>query len=612
MTPTQTELRSRLAIKDFAEQRKAIRELFTRTLNNRWRDRDALVEAVRTVQPCEHHPKTVRERQTFSVIRDNMTVATMATIIDKFEEGDGKSFAEALLAIDDPINHATTNRYGKPSFAEHPNHKTHFDAMKLIPREKPMSMTAALNAYDALRINGYMDETTIWEDIAKATDQTTSDGVLSLVSIREEKDVPRTMSDIDVNTMSEEDQKTYQKIYASVSSYEDEPEVEEPKTEAIKYTLPKDTALVDLALKQSDLPPIADIIDQINTLTEAVEKAHAAPTMSITETSEPSAHDGTIPSGKLITVNAADAFKLTRGRKQFGFKIPMWQWDSPHPHVPEIDENYVFRPFELLRVLYAIMTNQRCYLHGHTGSGKTTLVEQVAAHLNWPFMRVNFDSEITRMDLIGRDVLTNEGGVTSSKFVDGILPQMMSGPYIGCLDEIDFVRPDIAYVLQRAAEGNGLMLTEDGGRMVKPHKLFRMFATGNTVGQGDEFGMYQGARPQSMAFLDRFTVWVKVDYLKPADRLKLIKSRLPKLAEDQATRLNNYVTEHLEAFTKSKVMQPISPRGFLSLGQAMCAYLSFIDDEKRAVEEAISTTILDRASTNDRAVLKAISQRVWG
>ena len=609
MTPTQTELRSRLAIKDFAEQRKAIRELFTRTLNNRWKDRDHLVESVKLSQPCKWHPKTVRERQTFSVIRDNMTVCTMAVIIEFLEDDDTSRLIEACRAIEDPAEYATKNRYGKPSFAEHVNHKHYFNGLL---EEKPMSMTAALNAYDALRINGYMDETTIWEDIAKATDQTTSDGVKSLVSIREEKDVPRTMSDIDVVAMSEEDQKTYQIIYASVSSYEDEPEVEEPKTEAIKYTLPKDTALVDLALKQSDLPPIADIIDQINTLTEEVAKAHAAPTMSITETSEPSAHDGTIPSGKLTTVNAADAFKLTRGRKQFGFKIPMWQWDSPHPHVPEIDENYVFRPFELLRVLYAIMTNQRCYLHGHTGSGKTTLVEQVAAHLNWPFMRVNFDSEITRMDLIGRDVLTNESGVTSSKFVDGILPQMMSGPYIGCLDEIDFVRPDIAYVLQRAAEGNGLMLTEDGGRMVKPHKLFRMFATGNTVGQGDEFGMYQGARPQSMAFLDRFTVWVKVDYLKPADRLKLIKSRLPKLAEDQANRLNNYVTEHLEAFTSSKVMQPISPRGFLSLGQAMCAYLSFIDDEKRAVEEAIATTILDRASTNDRAVLKAISQRVWG
>jgi len=272
----------------------------------------------------------------------------------------------------------------------------------------------------------------------------------------------------------------------------------------------------------------------------------------------------------------------------------------------------VFRPFELLRVLYAVMTNQRCYLHGHTGTGKTTLIEQVAARLNWPFMRVNFDSEITRMDLIGRDVLANEGGVTTSKFVDGILPQMMSGPYIGCLDEIDFVRPDIAYVLQRAAEGNGLMLTEDGGRMVKPHKLFRMFATGNTVGQGDEYGMYQGARPQSMAFLDRFTVWVKVDYLKPADRKKLIKSRLPKLSTLHAEKLNNYITEHLTAFTQSKVMQPISPRGFLSLGQAMTAYMSFIPDEKKAVEEAIATTILDRASVNDRAVLKAISQRVWG
>ena len=134
------------------------------------------------------------------------------------------------------------------------------------------------------------------------------------------------------------------------------------------------------------------------------------------------------------------------------------------------------------------------------------------------------------------------------------------------------MRPDIAYVLQRALEGNGLMLAEDGGRMVMPHKLFRMFGTGNTVGQGDEFGLYQGARPQSMAFLDRFTVWVKVDYLKPADRMKLIKARLPKLSEDHATKLNSYVTEHLEAFTTSKVMQPISPRGYLALGQAMTAY----------------------------------------
>jgi cobaltochelatase CobS len=260
-------------------------------------------------------------------------------------------------------------------------------------------------------------------------------------------------------------------------------------------------------------------------------------------------------------------------------------------------------------VLYALITNQRAYLHGHTGTGKTTLVEQVGAFLFWPVMRVNFDSEITRMDLIGRDVLSSVDGATTSTFVDGILPQMMSGPYIGIFDEIDFVRPDVAYVMQRALEGNGLMLTEDGGRIVKPHKMFRMFATGNTVGQGDEFGMYQGARPQSMALLDRFTVWVKIDYMNEADRSALIKSVGKGLSASVIRQISQYVGEHLEAFTTAKVLQPISPRTFLAFTSAASMFTSM--DVNEPVQQALQTTILDRASVQDRAVLNGLATRVF-
>ena len=112
-----------------------------------------------------------------------------------------------------------------------------------------------------------------------------------------------------------------------------------------------------------------------------------------------------------------------------------------------IDPNYIFRPEELMKVLYALITNQRAYLYGDTGTGKTTLIEQVAARLKWMFGRINFDSEISRFDLIGRDILISEDGKTVSKFVDGLLPQFMSTPTIACFDEIDFVRPDVAYVL---------------------------------------------------------------------------------------------------------------------------------------------------------------------
>jgi len=372
--------------------------------------------------------------------------------------------------------------------------------------------------------------------------------------------------------------------------------------------------LIDMTLANAELPAIGKLIEQINTATrmaidwEAKAKRAAVPSISVKD--EEAVSDD-IPSGRVTTKKAYEVFglKSVAAKKLLDFDVPVWVWDFAHPHVPEVDPNYIFRPFELFRVLYAIITNQRCYLHGHTGTGKTTLVEQVAALLMWPVVRMNFDSEITRMDLIGRDVLTSEGGATVSNFVDGILPQAMSGPYITICDEIDFVRPDVAYVMQRVFEGNGLMLTEDGGRIVKPHKMFRMFATGNTVGQGDEHGMYQGARPQSMAMLDRFTVWIKVDYMSTGDRKKLLKSTAPSLDSNEIDKINQYVGEHLEAFTTAKVLQPISPRTYMAFASAVAMFKSMSVPEP--VEQALSATILDRASVQDRAVLNGLSNRVF-
>ena len=371
--------------------------------------------------------------------------------------------------------------------------------------------------------------------------------------------------------------------------------------------------LIDLTLKQAGLPSIGEMIDTINESTKKIADAETKAKMSITTSASSSVKsDGKIPNGKLkATMKAKDVFELKgTGSSVFDFDIPVWDWDAPHPNVLPIDKDYIFRPESLMQVLYAILTNQRCYLQGHTGSGKTTLVEQVSARLRWPFMRVNFDSEISRMDLIGRDVLSNEGGVTSSKFVEGILPQMMQSPCIGCFDELDFVRPDVAYVMQRAFEGNGLLLTEDGGRLIEPNPLFRMFATGNTVGQGDEFGMYQGARPQSMAMLDRFTVWVQVPYMTANQREQLLKTKFPEMNKTIMDKVNKYVTEHVEAFTSSKVLQPISPRGYLALCQSIVTFSTFMSSEKKAIEQAFDATILNRSSAQDRAVLKGIINRV--
>ncbi len=396
---------------------------------------------------------------------------------------------------------------------------------------------------------------------------------------------------------------------------EEEPAPEEPsgaeeppaKTSGYTPIAAEQSRLIDTVLAAVELPPINQLIDELN---DATAKAEAAVSISMAKLPDKIEASGAIPDGRPTVKKAAEVFGLS-GKPGFDFNVPTFEWDAPHPHVPVADEGYIFRPAELFRVLYAILTNQRAYLHGDTGTGKTTLIEQTAARLAWPFMRVNFDSEVTRADLMGRDTLSNEGGVTVSKFVDGILPQMMGGPYIGCFDELDFVRPDVAYVMQRALEGDGLMLTEDGGRMVRPHPLFRLFATGNTVGQGDEKGLYQGARAQSMALLDRFTVWVCVGYLNKKDRLKLIKKRTPALSKKRAEQISQYVTEHIEAFTTAKVLQPLSPRGVEALGNAIVHFSQSMPDEAVAVKQALECTVLDRATEQDRAVLSGIADRVF-
>ena len=313
--------------------------------------------------------------------------------------------------------------------------------------------------------------------------------------------------------------------------------------------------------------------------------------------------DGTIPNGKIVMKNVGDVFP---DLKKVEMQVPVWEWDGIHPDVPAVDPHYIYREDLLVKALYAIISNQRMYLQGHTGAGKTTLIEQIAAHLNWPFTRINFDSEITRMDLIGRDTLQDGKSV----FVDGMLPRAMSGPYICVFDELDFCRPDVSYVMQAALEGNGLNITEDGGRVVYPHEQFRMFGTGNTVGQGDEHGMYQGARPQSLAFLDRFTIWAKVDYLSDEERKNLVKRHFPMLAEEEINVIGKYTTEHLDAFEKAKVLQPISPRGMLAIARSVMFFNSIYPKDKKNMHRALTQTIVDRATEADAAVLKGLVDRV--
>jgi len=609
MTRKLEKLREVWAIADYTERRKQLRAMAMSRLSHLMTRSDAIALAKGSPLVGDG-PDQVKMRPVISGVRDLLDVPTMVALVM-----DQVNYTDLHRAIMSPSSYALPTPegsksklpyvFGRPIWLDDESHDRNISELTTTTKESHMGLTTLTNVFDALTIEGH-DKDEVLAAMKAMLKPELYSGLSALLTVRDPNEVP-----FERPALDSEGRAIYSDVLHALESEEEEgPEVEAMPS---KYVVPGEAQakLLDLMLEQSGLPAIAAIVGELNDATRKIAEAKATAGAVYTEVECKAS--GEMPKGKVGVMKASEAFGLTRAKDTFDFDVPVWEWDGEHPHVPEVDEGYVFRPFELFRVLYALLTNQRAYLHGHTGTGKTTLIEQVAARLKWPFMRINFDSEITRMDLIGRDVLTNDGGVTTSKFVDGILPQMMSGPYIGCFDEIDFVRPDVAYVMQRALEGNGLLLTEDAGRLVKPHRMFRMFATGNTVGQGDEYGMYQGARPQSLALLDRFTVWVHIDYMNAVDRKKLIKARVSGLAEDMVVKLDKYIGEHLEAFKTSKVMQPISPRGYLALGNALAYYSAIFPETKgkTALEQAIEATVLDRASAQDRAVLKGIVDRVF-
>ena len=355
------------------------------------------------------------------------------------------------------------------------------------------------------------------------------------------------------------------------------------------------------------LPDIGKLIEERN---KAINDLATRPAATIGAPVATKIEIEGIPNG---TSKAVDVKTVFSGlRKGFdGLQVPVFEWDGPHPHVPDVDEDYQFDQSALRRVLRALLMNKPIYLHGHTGSGKTTLIEQIAARLNWPVVRLNLHGEITQMDLLGREVLRNKGGTTVSEYVTGPVPQAMAGPNILLLDEVDYIRANVSYALQRALEGKGLMLTEDGGRIITPHPQFRFVGTGNTQMKGDEYGMYREARIQSSAFINRWSNWVHVDYMTKSARRKLIKAKVPGFAEELLEKTVQYTVEHLRAFTSAEIIQPLSPRDYLETAECQVCFTVMGLSQDEAMKEAIQATIIDAAVPQDAQVLKGIIKNVF-
>jgi cobaltochelatase CobS len=206
-------------------------------------------------------------------------------------------------------------------------------------------------------------------------------------------------------------------------------------------------------------------------------------------------------------------------------------------YVPEIDDAYRFNPDVSLAILAGFVRDRRVMVQGLHGTGKSTHIEQVAARLNWPCMRVNLDGHISRLDLVGKDAIVIRDGLQVTEFQEGIVPWSLQRPVALIFDEYDAGRPDVMFVIQRILERDGHFTLLDQNRVIHPHPYFRLFATSNTVGLGNPSGMYQGTQVLNHAQIDRWNIVANLDYLPHDEEVAIVLARVPAKDNERGRKL---------------------------------------------------------------------------
>lgn len=217
-------------------------------------------------------------------------------------------------------------------------------------------------------------------------------------------------------------------------------------------------------------------------------------------------------------------------RQVFGLDVDMEvpAYSQTEEHVPDLDPDYVFDHDTTLAILAGFAHNRRVLIAGYHGTGKSTHVEQVAARLNWPCVRVNLDSHISRIDLVGKDAIVLKEGLQVTEFRDGILPWALQRNVALCFDEYDAGRPDVMFVIQRVLEISGKLTLLDQNRVIRPHPAFRLFATANTVGLGDTTGLYHGTQQINQGQMDRWSIVTTLNYLPHDKEVDIVLAKSPK------------------------------------------------------------------------------------
>ena len=256
-------------------------------------------------------------------------------------------------------------------------------------------------------------------------------------------------------------------------------------------------------------------------------------------------------------------------KKIFGMECPfkVCGFKSKNDHVPIIDKDYKFDPETTLAILAGFAGNRRVIIQGYHGTGKSTHIEQVAARLNWSCIRINLDSHISRIDLIGKDSIVIRDGKQITEFQEGMLPWAYQNPVALVFDEYDAGRPDVMFVIQRILESDSKLTLLDQSRVINPNRFFRLFATANTVGLGDTSGLYHGTQQINQGQMDRWNIVATLNYLEFEKELEIILAKSPNFnnKEGKETIANMIKVADLtrKGFINGDISTVMSPRTVL-------------------------------------------------
>jgi cobaltochelatase CobS len=286
-------------------------------------------------------------------------------------------------------------------------------------------------------------------------------------------------------------------------------------------------------------------------------------------------------------------------------KVPAFS--NGNDYVPALDSAYKFDKNTTLAILAGFSHNRRVMIQGYHGSGKSTHIEQVASRLNWPCVRVNLDSHISRIDLLGKDAIVLQDGKQITEFKEGILPWALQGPTALVFDEYDAGRPDVMFVIQRVLEVEGKLTLLDQNKVITPHPSFRLFATANTVGLGDTTGLYHGTQQINQGQMDRWHIVSTLNYLDPELELKVILSKIPSMnTKDgivEATNMISVANLSRQGFAYGDISTLMSPRTVISWAENNQIF--------QDLNKSFEITFLNKCDETEKSIIAEYYQRCF-